>query len=68
MDTKKIKEKIREKVTRERVITAIGAVVAYTYVMGKLDYRMVKPAYVTDTHVVFNRAFHGVTAVRIEKE
>lgn len=68
MEPKKTwRKKIRAQVTVERVIVAVGAVVTYTYVMNKLDYRMVKPAYATETHVVFNRPFAGTTAVRIER-
>lgn len=65
MDTKKIKNTIRRQVTVERVAIAVGAVVTYTYVMGRLDYRMVRPSHATETHVIFDRPLGGTTAVRI---
>lgn len=68
MTPKNVWKKIRAEVTVERVAIAVGAVVTYIYVMDKFDYRMVRPAYTTETHVIFNRPFAGTTAVRIGKD
>lgn len=60
----RIKHKIIDAVTLERVVIGVGAIVAYSYVMSKFDYRMVKPIDVTDTHVWFKRFLDGECGVR----
>lgn len=60
----KLKIKIANAITLERVVVGVGAIVAYSYVMSKLDYRMVKPIEITDTHVWFKRFLDGECGVR----
>lgn len=65
----KVLRKIREhRDIVKPVAIAVGSVVAYTYVMNKFDYRMVKPAFQVEDRVVFSRPFGGMTAVKIDRK
>lgn len=67
MNIQKIKKKIRQQVTVERIIMPISAVFAYTYVMNKRGYQMVKPLYRTEDGLFFREAFRGTSLIRLNK-